>query len=201
MAENEKGKQPEAESAVEKPRPRRLLRSSSDRMLWGVAGGLGEYLRIDPTLVRLGFAVTAFFGGFGVIAYLVMAVVVPEDDGTGRPSAGRRPPTWAIVLLAIAVLIALPGPFFGFHHGGGGWWWGFFGPLWIALFVVAGVLIVRALRGGRPLRRPRGPAAGADASDASAAGDQPTGEATTAVAETRGGEPPRAVRAIALVVL
>src|SRR5215218_917569 len=80
---------------------RRLLRSSSERMLWGVAGGLAQYLRIDPTLVRLGFAVAAFFGGFGLLAYLVMAVIVPQDDGTGQPLRGRRPPTAASVLLVI----------------------------------------------------------------------------------------------------
>src|SRR6266540_2994625 len=105
---------------------RRLLRSSKERMLWGGAGGLAEYLRVDPTLVRLGFVVAALFGGFGVLAYLVMAVVVPEDDGSGKPVNGRRPPTAAIVLLVLAVLVALPGPFGGWAHG---WWWGFAGPL------------------------------------------------------------------------
>lgn len=176
---------------------RRLLRSSSDRMLWGVAGGLGEYLRIDPTWVRLGFAAAAIFGGFGVIAYLVMAVVVPENDGTGQPREGRRPPTWAIVLLAFAVLIALPGPFFwgwGWDHDGGWPWWGFFGPLWLIFLIVAGFLVVRAMRRGRPSRG-RG-----DATQASAA-DATTAEAATAETEERGDEPPRAVRAIALVVL
>jgi phage shock protein PspC (stress-responsive transcriptional regulator) len=195
MAENEKAKQPEPESA-EKPRPRRLLRSSGERMLWGVAGGLAEYLRIDPTLVRLGFVAAAFFGGFGVIAYLVMAVVVPEDDGTGKPREGRRPPTWAIVLLALAVLVALPGPLWGFGwHDDGGWpWWGFFGPLWLIFLIVAGFLVVRAMRRGRPFRGRR------ETTQASSA-DATTAEATTAETEERGDEPPRAVRAIALVVL
>jgi phage shock protein PspC (stress-responsive transcriptional regulator) len=196
MAENEKGKQPEAESAAEKPRPRRLLRSSNERILWGVAGGLGEYLRIDPTLVRLGFAAAAIFGGFGVIAYLVMAVVVPEDDGTGQPREGRRPPTWAIVLLALAVLVALPGPLWGWgwHHDGGWPWWGFFGPLWLIFLIVAGFLVVRAMRRGRPFSGRR------ETTQASAA-DATTAEAPTAETAEGGNEPPRAVRAIALVVL
>jgi phage shock protein PspC (stress-responsive transcriptional regulator) len=195
MAENEKGKQPEAEGAAEKPWPRRLLRSSSDRMLWGVAGGLGEYLRIDATLVRLGFAAAAIFGGFGVIAYLVMAVVVPEDDGTGKPREGRRPPTWAIVLLALAVLVALPGPLWGWGWHDGGWhWWGFFGPLWLIFLIVAVFLVVRAMRRGRPFRGRR------EATQASAA-DATTAEAETAETAERGDEPPRAVRAIALVAL
>jgi phage shock protein PspC (stress-responsive transcriptional regulator) len=173
---------------------RRLLRSSSDRMLWGVAGGLGEYLRIDPTWVRLGFAAAAIFGGFGVIAYLVMAVVVPEDDGTGQPREGRRPPTWAIVLLALAVIIALPGPFFwgwGWDHAG--WdWWGLFGPLWLAFLIVAGFLVVRAMRRGR---RSRGRVTGGDAST------EATATTATETTEVRDHEPPRAVRAIAMVAL
>jgi phage shock protein PspC (stress-responsive transcriptional regulator) len=195
MAENEMGMQPEAEGAAEKPRPRRLLRSSSDRMLWGVAGGLAEYLRIDPTLVRLGFAAASIFGGFGVIAYLVMAVVVPEDDGTGKPREGRRPPTWAIVLLALAVIVALPGPLWGWGWHDGGWhWWGFFGPLWLIFLIVAVFLVVRAMRRGRPFRGRR------EATQASAA-DATTAEAETAETAERGDDPPRAVRAIALVAL
>lgn len=67
----------------------RLLRSPSERMLVGVAGGTAKFLGVDPTLVRLGFVVAAFFGGAGLLAYLVMAVVVPADDGTGNPVEGR----------------------------------------------------------------------------------------------------------------
>jgi phage shock protein PspC (stress-responsive transcriptional regulator) len=59
---------------------RTLTRSTSNRMIAGVCAGLGEYLGIDPTIVRL-LAVLAFFTGFGGIAivYLVMAIVVPEQ--------------------------------------------------------------------------------------------------------------------------
>ena len=57
-----------------------LTRSTSNRMIAGVCAGLGEYLGIDPTIVRL-LTVLAFFTGFGGIAlvYLVMAIVVPEQ--------------------------------------------------------------------------------------------------------------------------
>src|SRR5215217_7098741 len=174
---------------------RRLLRSTRERMIWGVAGGLGDYLRIDPTLVRLGFVAATIFGGFGVIAYLVMAVVVPEDDGTGRPREGRRPPTWALILLGLAVLIALPGPLWGWGWHDGGWhWWGFFGPLWLIFLLVAGILVARTLRRGRPFRGSRMAARGAATETAA------TETAATETAE-RGDEPPRAVRAIALIVL
>ena len=57
-----------------------LTRSTSNRMLAGVCAGLGEYLGIDPTIVRL-LTVLAFFTGFGGIAivYLVMTIIVPEQ--------------------------------------------------------------------------------------------------------------------------
>jgi phage shock protein C len=57
-----------------------LTRSTSNRMIAGVCAGLGEYLGIDPTIIRL-LVVLAFFTGFGGIAivYLIMAVIVPEQ--------------------------------------------------------------------------------------------------------------------------
>lgn len=60
-----------------------LTRSTSNRMIAGVCSGLGDYLGIDPTIVRLLF-VLAFFTGFGGIAivYLIMALVVPEQTQT-----------------------------------------------------------------------------------------------------------------------
>jgi phage shock protein C len=57
---------------------KRLFRSREHRMVAGVSGGLGEYLGVDPTIVRLGFVVTAFFGGAGIIAYVVAWLIVPE---------------------------------------------------------------------------------------------------------------------------
>ena len=57
-----------------------LTRSTANGMIAGVCAGLGEYLGIDPTIIRL-LTVLAFFTGFGGIAivYLVMAIVVPEQ--------------------------------------------------------------------------------------------------------------------------
>ena len=59
---------------------KQLTRSTSNRMIAGVCAGLGEYLGIDPTIVRL-LVVLAFFTGFGGIAiiYLVMALIIPEQ--------------------------------------------------------------------------------------------------------------------------
>ena len=58
---------------------RRLYRSRNDRMISGVAGGLAEYLNIDATIVRLLFVFFALAGGPGLLVYIVMLLVVPEE--------------------------------------------------------------------------------------------------------------------------
>ena len=60
--------------------PRTLTRSTTDRKISGVSGGLASYLGIDPLLVRIGFVVTALTSGVGLIAYLAMMMLVPSDD-------------------------------------------------------------------------------------------------------------------------
>jgi phage shock protein C len=60
--------------------PTPLTRSTTDKQIGGVAGGLASYFGIDPLLVRLGFAVSILFSGAGLIAYVVMLAVVPRDD-------------------------------------------------------------------------------------------------------------------------
>ena len=51
-------------------------------MLGGVAGGLGEYFRVDPVIFRIGFAVTLFFGGLGALLYIAMLIFVPSEPET-----------------------------------------------------------------------------------------------------------------------
>lgn len=58
---------------------KRLYRSRSDRMISGVCAGLGEYLGIDPTVVRLLFLLGLFAGGSTVPVYIVMMIIVPEE--------------------------------------------------------------------------------------------------------------------------
>lgn len=59
---------------------KRLVRSQSDRMLFGVAGGLAEYLNVDPVIVRLLFVLLTLAGGPGIIVYLVMAIIMPQES-------------------------------------------------------------------------------------------------------------------------
>ena len=61
-----------------------LLRSQSDRMLFGVAGGLAEYLNIDPVLTRLFFVLLTLSTGWGLIAYVVMAILMPEEKTVAK---------------------------------------------------------------------------------------------------------------------
>jgi phage shock protein PspC (stress-responsive transcriptional regulator) len=99
---NNKNKKTE-KTGVGPQRP--LLRSKSDRMIWGVAGGLSEHLNVDSTLVRIAFVLTCFIGGLGLLAYLVLAVALPEDDGTGKPVEERVSARLGRVLV-IVILVA-----------------------------------------------------------------------------------------------
>ena len=67
--------------------PRRLYRSRRNRQLAGVAGGMAEYLEIDPTVVRLVWILSIFIGGFGILLYIIMAFIVPLDP-RGLPGPG-----------------------------------------------------------------------------------------------------------------
>jgi phage shock protein C len=56
---------------------KRLYRTNSNKMICGVCGGLAEYINIDPTVVRLLWVVFALAGGFGVLAYIIAAIIMP----------------------------------------------------------------------------------------------------------------------------
>ena len=60
---------------------KRLYKSTVDEKLCGVCAGIAEYFEIDPTLVRLGWVAFTLLGGSGVIAYIVAAIVMPENNG------------------------------------------------------------------------------------------------------------------------
>jgi phage shock protein C len=66
-----------------------LHRSREERLLGGVCGGIGEYLRIDPSLVRIYFVLLAFLGGAGWLLYLILWATVPYDGEAkfGSPGA------------------------------------------------------------------------------------------------------------------
>ena len=139
----------------------RIRRSTGDRRVAGVAGGLARHLDIDPLIVRVAFVVLTFFGGAGLVLYIACWLLVPEDGSDwGRVPFDGRSRTVALVLVGALVLVILAG-----HV-----WWGSGYP-W-ALLVVAGVvaLIATALP-----RRDRGtPPTDATAAQAVAPGSPAT---------------------------
>lgn len=58
---------------------KKLYRSEQNKMLLGVCGGIGEYFNIDPTIVRLIWAILVFTGP-GIFAYLIAAVIMPRES-------------------------------------------------------------------------------------------------------------------------
>lgn len=87
--------------------PRVLRRSRSNRVGAGVAAGLGEYFGFDPVLFRVLFATAAFFGGAGIVAYVLAWAAIPEEGTERAPVDGwiarlrhRRVPVWAVAVAA-----------------------------------------------------------------------------------------------------
>jgi phage shock protein C len=66
----------------------RLYRSRRDRILFGVCGGLGNYFSVDPALIRLVFVLITLAGGAGILAYIMLAIIMPEEGSA--PLAGRE---------------------------------------------------------------------------------------------------------------
>ena len=65
----------------------RLYRSRHDRMLFGVAGGMADWLDLDPSLVRLVWALLVLAAGVGILLYVVAAVVIPEEPANAATAA------------------------------------------------------------------------------------------------------------------
>ena len=59
---------------------KKLTKSSTDRMLCGVCAGIAEYASLDPTVIRLAWVIFCLAGGSGLIAYILAAIIMPEDN-------------------------------------------------------------------------------------------------------------------------
>ncbi|MDP3967576.1 MAG: PspC domain-containing protein [Nocardioides sp.] len=120
-----------------------LRRSSADRKIAGVCGGLARHLDVDPTIIRVAAVVLAIFGGAGLVLYGAAWLLVPSDDEERAPL--DVDPGGRTVLLVVAGIVALA---LLFGDAWGGWWIPF--PLAVLGLIV---LLVVALR-----RRPEAPA-------------------------------------------
>ncbi len=128
----------------------KLYRSRSEKMVAGVCGGLGQYLGIDATLVRLFFVFLSFFDGIGVVLYVVLAVLMPQvPQGeeitqpavplTENPSATKLVGGGLVVLGLVALVSNFSIPWLV---------WVNWNNLWpLMLILVGGTLLWRTMRG------------------------------------------------------
>jgi phage shock protein C len=85
-------------------------------MVFGVCGGLAEYFDLDAVFVRLAFVLTVLAGGAGVLAYLILAIVMPDEPapdfvGAGGPGGHAEPPaseSWVDILGATSQHVVAP---------------------------------------------------------------------------------------------
>ena len=69
---------------------RRLAKSKTDRKIFGVCGGLGEYFGIDSTLIRLAFVVLTLFNGIGLVIYIILAIIMPSEKSVEMVPSTRK---------------------------------------------------------------------------------------------------------------
>jgi phage shock protein PspC (stress-responsive transcriptional regulator) len=127
----------------EPPVSRRFLRSSEDRVIAGVAGGLGRYMGVDPVVIRIILVVLMFFGGAGFIAYAAAWLFVPSDkDPNARFGGGQilRRSGIALAIVVATVVVSFGGAW-GVAVGGG--------TVTALIIIAAGLaLVVGAVTGG-----------------------------------------------------
>lgn len=67
---------------------KKLYRSKKEKMVAGVAGGLGQYFDVDPVLIRVLFVITLFMSGTGVIAYILLWIITPVEPSLAYEMTG-----------------------------------------------------------------------------------------------------------------
>lgn len=136
---------------------RKLFRSKTDRMIGGVCGGLGEYLGIDPTFIRIFFFILVFGGGAGFWIYILLWFLIPEEDKENSKDFSERVRNMGD---DFSKSVSHPHPKSGLIVGGGLillglfwlveqldlswlWWWNF-DVLWpLLLIIMGGILLFR----------------------------------------------------------
>jgi phage shock protein PspC (stress-responsive transcriptional regulator) len=134
-----------SEHITHTPRIRRLERSSSDRVLAGVSGGLGRYFDLSPAVFRVGFVVLTVLGGAGLLVYLAAVLIMPEEGKerslVEQVLAERSTRPWPLLGLALAgfALVVLLSHATLWPAAGAGWF----------IILLVGLALVWASRGRR----------------------------------------------------
>lgn len=120
---------------------KKLYRSTENKVIGGVCGGLGEYFEVDPTLVRV-IAVVLFLAtqGFALLAYIVGWVIIPKRPFIAEPSEQKREyqtSSWnkylpGLILIGIGAILLIR------SH----WYWLDLDDWWPALLVLLGLVLI-----------------------------------------------------------
>jgi len=116
---------------------KKLYRSRRNSMIGGVCGGLGEYLNVDPTIMRLVAVLLVFADGIGLIAYIISWIIIPRNPEieaeivtSERSELNRLLPGLALILLGLIFLLNNLIPWFRFRY------------LWPLILIVLGIFIL-----------------------------------------------------------
>ncbi len=116
---------------------KKLYRSRANSMIGGVCGGLGEYLNVDPTIIRVVAVLLIFAKGIGLLAYLIGWIIIPRRSEMETEAVApqeleysRFLPGLALIVIGLVFLLNNLVPWFGF------------GYLWPLVLIVLGVALL-----------------------------------------------------------
>jgi phage shock protein C len=117
---------------------KRLYRSTTNKIIGGVCGGLGEYFDLDPVLVRVITVLFFFATGFGILAYGIGWIIIPKRPLGEEPvPSNHKYSSWSkylpgLILIAIGVILLI-------HEH---WFWFDWGQFWPIILIVVGLAII-----------------------------------------------------------
>jgi len=121
---------------------KRLYRSTQDRILGGVCGGLAEYFSIDPLIVRITWLVVVLIGGTGIIAYIIAVIIVPVNKGQNAVISTKPnvKPVIGILLILLGLIFLVKDFWLPFGWGWSSWFVGLpsLGLIVIGLLIILG---------------------------------------------------------------
>lgn len=117
---------------------KRLYRSTTNKIIGGVCGGLGEYFDIDPVLVRVITVLLVFGTGFVILAYVIAWIIIPKRPLDVEPIASNHQyPSWTrylpgLILIVIGIILLI-------HEH---WYWFDWGQFWPIILIIIGLAII-----------------------------------------------------------